>query len=128
MLLEAAAVASRTDPAGSVGPQFPGGECRERRVWYDHGKKEGPGDSFGCPLHGGSRRALRGSGKRRYFSQRYRADSAGTVPGVPPPGRSGPHVSADVPGGSPLGQAIREAVVIRKMPPWFADPKHGSFS
>src|SRR5215470_6454335 len=28
----------------------------------------------------------------------------------------------------PWAKAIREAVVIRKMPPWFADPKHGSFS
>jgi hypothetical protein len=28
----------------------------------------------------------------------------------------------------PWAKAIREAVVIRKMPPWFADPAHGNFS
>jgi hypothetical protein len=28
----------------------------------------------------------------------------------------------------PWAKAIREAVLIRKMPPWFADPAHGSFS
>ena len=28
----------------------------------------------------------------------------------------------------PWAKAIREAVLTRKMPPWFADPAHGSFS
>ena len=28
----------------------------------------------------------------------------------------------------PWAKAIREAVLIRKMPPWFADPAHGSFA
>src|SRR5260370_8201074 len=27
----------------------------------------------------------------------------------------------------PWAKAIREAVLLRKMPPWFADPAHGSF-
>ena len=28
----------------------------------------------------------------------------------------------------PWAKAIREAVRTKKMPPWFADPAHGSFS
>ena len=28
----------------------------------------------------------------------------------------------------PWAKAIKEAVLLRKMPPWFADPAHGSFS
>src|SRR5499427_2989812 len=28
----------------------------------------------------------------------------------------------------PWAKAMREAVISRKMPPWFADPAHGSFS
>jgi hypothetical protein len=28
----------------------------------------------------------------------------------------------------PWAKAIREAVLTHKMPPWFADPAHGTFS
>jgi hypothetical protein len=28
----------------------------------------------------------------------------------------------------PWAAAIKEAVLVRKMPPWFADPSHGSFT
>jgi hypothetical protein len=30
--------------------------------------------------------------------------------------------------GAPLAQAMKEAVLLKKMPPWFADPRYGKFS
>ncbi len=44
------------------------------------------------------------------------------------PGEAAPMALLSYQEARPWAKAIREAVLIRKMPPWFADPAHGSFS
>ncbi len=43
------------------------------------------------------------------------------------PGEAGPMPFLTYKDTRPWAKAIREAVLLRKMPPWFADPAHGSF-
>jgi hypothetical protein len=43
------------------------------------------------------------------------------------PGEAGPMSFLTYQDTRPWAKAIREAVLLRKMPPWFADPAHGSF-
>src|ERR1700681_4818463 len=43
------------------------------------------------------------------------------------PGEAGPMSFLTYKETRPCAKAIREAVRLRKMPPWFADPEHGSF-
>lgn len=44
------------------------------------------------------------------------------------PGEIGPMSLLDYPSARPWAKAIKAAVLSRKMPPWFADPKYGHFS
>src|SRR3954469_5761451 len=44
------------------------------------------------------------------------------------PGEIGPMPLLEYPQVRPWAKAIRTAVATKKMPPWFADPEHGSFS
>jgi len=44
------------------------------------------------------------------------------------PGEIAPMSLLDYESVRPWAKAIRQAVLSRKMPPWFADPKHGSFA
>ena len=44
------------------------------------------------------------------------------------PGEIAPMSLLDYASARPWAKAIRQAVLSRKMPPWFADPKHGSFA
>ncbi len=44
------------------------------------------------------------------------------------PGSVAPMSLLDYKSARPWAKAIRDAVISRKMPPWFADPAHGSFS
>jgi len=44
------------------------------------------------------------------------------------PGDVAPMSLVDYKSARPWAKAIREAVLTRRMPPWFADPAHGSFS
>src|SRR5205085_8327523 len=43
------------------------------------------------------------------------------------PGEIGPMPLLTYSGTRPWAAAIKEAVIARKMPPWFADPAHGDF-
>src|SRR5712672_2409354 len=43
------------------------------------------------------------------------------------PGQAGPMSFLTYESTRPWAKAIKEAVVLRKMPPWFADPKVGHF-
>ena len=44
------------------------------------------------------------------------------------PGNIAPMAFTDYKSARPWAKAIRQAVVAGKMPPWFADPKHGNFA
>ena len=44
------------------------------------------------------------------------------------PGEAAPMSLLTYKDARPWAKAIKEAVLVRKMPPWFADPKHGQFS
>ena len=44
------------------------------------------------------------------------------------PGEAGPMPLLTYQDARPWAKAIRESVLLRKMPPWFADPKYGTFS
>src|ERR1017187_5361785 len=44
------------------------------------------------------------------------------------PGEAAPMSLLSYQEARPWAKAIREAVLIRKMPPWFADPAHGNFA
>src|ERR1700682_1352128 len=44
------------------------------------------------------------------------------------PGEAAPMSLLTFKDARPWAKAIKEAVLIRKMPPWFADPSHGNFS
>ena len=44
------------------------------------------------------------------------------------PGEAGPFSLLDYQQARPWAKAIKQAVLARKMPPWFADPKYGKFS
>src|SRR5581483_357717 len=44
------------------------------------------------------------------------------------PGEIGPMPLLDYQGTRPWARAIRQAVLLRQMPPWFADPAYGHFS
>jgi hypothetical protein len=44
------------------------------------------------------------------------------------PGEMAPMSLLDYKSARPWAKAIRQAVLTRKMPPWFADPNHGTFS
>jgi hypothetical protein len=44
------------------------------------------------------------------------------------PGEAAPMSLLSYQDARPWAKAIRQAVLVRKMPPWFADPAHGSFS
>src|SRR5580704_15761195 len=44
------------------------------------------------------------------------------------PGEIGPMPFLTYQGTRPWAKAIKTAVVTRKMPPWFADPKYGHFA
>src|SRR5579862_1938263 len=44
------------------------------------------------------------------------------------PGEVGPMALLDYKQARPWAKAMREAVLLKKMPPWFADPHYGTFS
>jgi len=44
------------------------------------------------------------------------------------PGEAAPMSLLTYQDARPWAKAIREAVLVRKMPPWFADPAHGKFA
>src|SRR4051794_17288369 len=44
------------------------------------------------------------------------------------PGEAAPMSLLSYKDARPWAKAIKEAVLVRKMPPWFADPKHGEFA
>ena len=44
------------------------------------------------------------------------------------PGEAAPMSLLTYKDARPWAKAIKEAVLVRKMPPWFADPKHGEFA
>src|ERR1700742_894982 len=44
------------------------------------------------------------------------------------PGEIGPMAFLNYEGTRPWAKAIKEAVLTKKMPPWFADPRFGHFS
>src|SRR5579863_1060472 len=44
------------------------------------------------------------------------------------PGEAAPMSFLTYKDARPWAKAIKDAVILRKMPPWFADPAHGNFS
>ena len=50
------------------------------------------------------------------------------MPDLSSAGRGGADVVLTYKDVRPWAKAIREAVMQKKMPPWFADPAHGEFS
>ncbi len=63
------------------------------------------------------------------LSQRYREPILqARCQGCHRPGEAGPMSLLSYQDARPWAKAIRQAVLVRKMPPWFADPAHGNFS
>ena len=82
-----------------------------------------PRDPHNCCF--ACRRALcrtpRGRPARHVFERR-RAGAAEALPDMPSPRRSGAFFAAHLPAGAPWAKAMKEAVLLKKMPPWYADP------
>ena len=64
----------------------------------------------------------------RNFQQRSSSRTAEELPDVPSARRNHADVAAHHKDARPWAKAIKSAVVNRKMPPWFADPKVGHFA
>ena len=61
------------------------------------------------------------------FNKRSPSHPPRELPDLSPPRRGGPMALLTYEGTRPWAKSIKSAVLSKKMPPWFADPRYGHF-